>query len=157
MGLDSLKSSVTEYSDKKQELVKERQFFDSEQSKVDLLSAVTSHLDSSIVCAIQGIQDEFSVEREGLDQQADSLQHEKDELTKRINDEQIKLDTVQRKIDSLTGKKYTGGLDAASQKCDSLLAELDEMLKDIDSDGYAGSGGGIGEDISVNNQDNKRE
>ena len=157
MGLDSLKSSVTEYSDKKQELVKERQFFDSEQSKVDLLSAVTSHLDSSIVCAIQGIQDEFSVEREGLDQQADSLQHEKDELTKRINDEQIKLDTVQRKIDSLTGKKYTGGLDAASQKCDSLLAELDEMLKDIDSDGYAESGGGIGADISVNNQDNKRE
>lgn len=94
MGFDSLKSSVTEYSEKKQELVKERQFFDSEQSKVDLLSAVTPHLDSSIVGAIQGIQDEFTVEREGLDQQADSLQHEKDELTKRISDEQIKLDTV---------------------------------------------------------------
>lgn len=153
MGFDSLKSSVTEYSEKKQELSKERQFFDSEQSKVDSLSAVTSHLDTSIVGAIQGIQDEFSVERDRLDQQADILQHEKDELTKQISDEQIKLDTVQRKIDSLTGKKYTGGLEEVSQKCDSLLAELDEMLKEVDSEGDIGSGGGIGIDHTGKDSD----
>lgn len=157
MGFDSLKSSVTEYSDKKQELVKERQFFDSEQSKVDSLSAVTSHLDSSIVCAIQGIQDEFSVEREGLDQQADSLQHEKDELTKRISDEQIKLDTVQRKIDSLIGKKYTGGLEAVSQKCDSLLTELDEMLKEVDSEGDISARGGVDIEHTENHSDDRRD
>lgn len=87
MGFDSLKSAVTEYSEKKQELSKERQFFDSEQSKVDSLAAVTSHLDTSIVGVIKGIEDEFVVERDGLDQQADNLQHEKDELTKRISDE----------------------------------------------------------------------
>lgn len=134
MDFDSLKSSVTEYSEKKQALSTERQFFDSEQSKVDSLSVVTSHLDTSIVGAIQGIQDEFSVEKDRLKRQADNLQHEKDKLTKQISDEQIKLDTVQRKIDSLTGKKYTGGLESVSQKCDSLLAELDEMLKEVDSE-----------------------
>lgn len=143
MGFDSLKSSVTDYSEKKQELSKERQFFDSEQSKLDSLSAVTSYLDTLIVGAIQEIQDEFSTERDVLDQQADNLQHEKDELTKRISDEQLKSDTVQRKIDSLTRKKYTGGLEAVSQKCDSLLAELDKMLKEVDSEGDIGSGGVI--------------
>lgn len=156
MGFDTLKSSVTEYSEKKHELVKERQFFDSEQIKVDSLIAVASHLDNSIVDTIGEIQDEFDVERNGLEQRADNLQHEKDVLTKKINDEQVKIDTVQRKIDSLVGKKYIGGLDAVSQKCDSLLAELGEMLKDINSEEDTRLGGGIGIDHTGNNIKDRR-
>lgn len=157
MGFDSLKSSVAEYSAKKSELVKERKFFDAEQTKVESLSAVAFHLDDSIVGAIDEIQDEFTIERENLEQKADILQSEKDVLTKTISDEQAKLGTVQKKIDGLSGKKYTGGLDAVSQKCDALLAELDEMLKDIDSEGVSGSGGGIDPDRAENNPEGKRE
>lgn len=150
MAFDDLKSSVEEYSEKKSELIKERQFFDSEQAKVDSLSAFASHLDDSIVSAIGGVQDEFSAEREGLEQQSDVLQSEKDVLTKKISDEQAKIDTVQKKIDGLSGKKYTGGLDVVCQKCDALLAELDDMLKDIDFEGTTVIGG-IGSDKSGNN------
>ncbi len=157
MSFDSLKSSVTEYSEKKQELSPKHRFFDSEQSKVDSLSAVTSHLDISIVGAIQEIQDEFAVDREKLDQQTDNLQHEKDELTKRISAEQIKLDTVQREIDSLTGKKYTGGLEAVSQKCNSLLAELDEMLKEVDFERDISARGGVDIENTENHSDDRRD
>ena len=157
MSFDSLKSSVSEYCEKKNELVEEIQFYDSEQAKLDSLSPVSSHLDASIVSAIEGIQDEFSVERDSLEQQANNIQWEKDILAKKINDEQIKIDTVQKKIDGLSSKKYSGGLDAVSQKCDSLLAELNEMLRDIDPNGSIGSGGGIGANYLGNNLENRRE
>jgi hypothetical protein len=133
MSLDSLENSVTEYRARKSELVKEQLAFYAEQNKADMLSAFSSHLDDTIVSAVLDIQNEFSIEKEDLDQRTDQMQRERDTLTMKILDEQSKLDRVQQRIAGLSGKKYTNGLDAVSQKCDLLLAELDEMLKELDS------------------------
>ena len=157
MSVDSLKSSVTEFCEKKNELVKEIKSYDSEQAKLDSLSAVSSHLDTPIVSAIEGVQDEFSVERDNFEQQADNIQREKDILAKIINDEQTKIDSVQKKINGLSSKKYSGGLDAVSQKCDLLLYELNEMLRDLDPNGSTGLGDGIGADYPGNNIEKRRE
>ena len=129
MGFDSLRHSVDEHAANKSALEKDQQSFDIEQGKLDALNTVAAKLDTEIVSAIDGINNEFSLEQAELDQRADTLRSDKDTLSKKINEEQTKLAAVQKKIEGLNGKKYTGGLDSVSQKCDTLLSELDEMLQ----------------------------
>lgn len=141
MALDSLQKSVLDFSTKKTVFVNERQFFEAEHHKVDLLSAVSAHLDDTIVGAVDGIRQEFSLEQVELERRADAILDERDALAKSIRDEQAKLDTVQQKIDGLTGGKYTDGFEAVLQECDALLEKLDEMLKDLDDGDSAGTVG----------------
>ena len=141
MGFDSLRHSVDEYAANKSALEKDQQSFDFELEKLGDLNTAATKLDAEVVSAIDGINNEFSLEQAELGQRADTLRIDKDALFKKIDEEQTKLDAVQKKIDGLNGKKYTGGLDAVMRKCDALLSELDEMLQTIDADGGKGAGG----------------
>ena len=146
MALDSIRSLVREHKDKKTEYLKELQFFDAEQMKLDALSAVSSHLDDTIVSAVDDILLDFSMERTQLDHRFDSLRQERDALVRMVGKEQAKLNTAQQKINGISGNKFTGDLEAVSRKCDVMLAELHDMLKDLD-DGSSGVGIGTNLDI----------
>lgn len=101
------------------------------------------------------IQNDFSIEQASLEQRADQMHRERDALTMKIMDEQSKLDIVQQRITGLSGKKYTDGLDTVSQKCDVLLAELDEMLKELDgSDNPVTVGGAVSDKPGNNREEN---
>ena len=128
MALDSLQKSVRDFSTKKTVFVNERQFFEAELHKVDLLSAVSAHLDDTIVGAVDGIRQEFSLEQVELERRADAILDERDALAKSIRDEQAKLDTVQQKIDGLTGRKYTDGFGAVLQESYKLYPPTDEEI-----------------------------
>ncbi len=141
MAFDSLKKLVREFGTKQSELTKDQQEYDIEQEKLDSLSSVSAHLDDEIVNAVGQIQDEFTKEKYVLDGRADNLQNDRDILEDTINSEKAKVDIAQKKIDGLLGKRYAKALDNVTQKCDALLSELDEMLKDIGSNDLAGSGG----------------
>ena len=124
MALDSLKSSVTEYKDKKVDLTTQKDDLTIEIEKADDLVSGASRLDESVQREIKSVRESFDVHEE-----------ERLDIQRQINSEQQKLSTVQKKIEGLSGKKYTGGVDAVSKKCDDLLAELDDMLAEIDADG----------------------
>lgn len=156
MALDSIKSLVREHKDKKTEYLEELQFFDAEQMKLDALSAVSSPLDDTIVSAVDDILLDFSIERTQLDHRFDSLRQERDALVRMVSKEQDKLNTVQQKINGISGNKFTGDLEAVSRKCDVMLAELHDMLKDL-NDGSAGVGIGTNLDIAGSNQIQKDE
>ena len=141
MAFDSLKNMVREFGTKRSELEKEQQEYDIEQGKLDALSSVSAYLDDEIINAVGQIQDEFSKEKSALDGRADDLRSDRDDLEEKINSEQAKIDAVQKKIDGLLGKRYTKPLNNVTQRCDALLSELDEMLKDIGGDGGSGPGG----------------
>lgn len=132
MALDSLKSGVSDYKDRKTELLKQKDDWTAEVDKVDDLVSCASSLDDNVQTALKEVRDSFQIEGDILAEASDQLEREKLDLLKLINCEQEKLSTVQKKIDGLSGKKYTGGLDSVSQHCDALLAELDEMLADLD-------------------------
>lgn len=95
MALDFLKSSVSEYKEKKEDL---------------------------------------KTQKDDLAERSEQLNQERLEILRQINSEQQKLSTVQKKIDRLSGKKYTDGFDVVSKKCDDLLAELDDMIAEIQAD-----------------------
>lgn len=132
MALDSLKSSVSDFKDRSTELSKQKDDLAAEVEKADALVSGASNLDENVQAALRNVRDSFQVEEDILAEASDQLEYEKLDLQKLINSEQEKLLTVQKKIDGLSGKKYTGGLDSVSQQCDALLAELDDMLADLD-------------------------
>lgn len=135
MALDSLKSSVSEYKDKKVNLIKQKDDLTIEIEKADDLVSGASRLDESVQREIKNVRESFDVHEEELLEMSEQLEQERLGIQRQINSEQQKLSTVQKKIDGLSGKKYTGGVDAVSKKCDDLLAELDDMLAEIAADG----------------------
>lgn len=134
MALDSLKNGVSDYKGRKSEFTKQHDELTLEIEKADELVSGASRLDESIQAALMNVRDSFEVPMEELAETADQLEREKMDLQKQINTEQQKLSSVQKKIDGLAGKKYTGGLDAVSKQCDELLAVLEGMLADLDGD-----------------------
>ena len=135
MALDSLKSSVSEYKDKKIDLTTQRDELTIEIEKADDLVSGASRLDESVQREIKKVRESFDVHEEELLEKSEQLEQERLDIKRQIDSEQQKLSTVQKKIDGLSGKKYTGGVDAVSKKCDDLLAELDDMLAEIEADG----------------------
>lgn len=135
MALDSLKSSVTEYKDKKTDLAIQKDDLTIEIEKADDLVSSASRLDESVQREIKSVRESFDVHEEELLEMSEQLEQERLDIQHQINSEQQKLSMVQKKIDGLAGKKYTGGVDVVSKKCDDLLAELDDMLAEIDADG----------------------
>lgn len=135
MALDSLKSSVSEYKDKKVDLTTQRDELTIEIEKADDLVSGASRLDESVQREIKKVRESFDVHEEELLEKSEQLEQERLDIKRQIDSEQHKLSTVQKKIDGLSGKKYTGGVDAVSKKCDDLLAELDDMLAEIEADG----------------------
>lgn len=134
MALDSLKSSVNEYKDKKADLTTKKNDFTIEIEKADDLVSGASRLDESVQRAIKNVRESFYVHEEELLEMSEQLKQERLDIQRQINREQQKLLMVQKKIDGLTWKKYTGGVETVSQKCDDLLAELDDMLAEIEVD-----------------------
>ena len=156
MSMDSLRSSVSEYSEKKSSLDREQELFDLEKCKLDDVSSVAAQLDKEIVSAVEDIQYEFSMEQADLSARADQLFRERGDLENQIHQEQVKLDTVQKKAEDLKRKKFTGGLNSVLQKCDTLLLELDHMLRAIESDRGVGVNGSSAADYgSVSTSDYK--
>lgn len=135
MALDSLKSSVFEYKDKRADLTTQKDDLTIEIEKADDLVSSASRLDESVQREIKSVRESFDVHDEELLEMSEQLEQERLDIQHQINSELQKLSTVQKKIDGLAGKKYTGGVDAVSKKCDDLLAELDDMLAEIDADG----------------------
>lgn len=135
MALDSLKSSVSEYKDKRADLTTQKDDLTIEIEKADDLVSGASRLDESVQREIKNVRESFEVHEEELLEMSEQLEQERLDIQRQINREQQKLSTVQKKIDGLSGKKYTDGLDAVSKKCDDLLAELDDMLAEIEADG----------------------
>ncbi len=134
MALDSLKSSVTKYKDKKTDLTTQKDELTIEIEKANDLVSVASRLDERVQREIKNVRESFDVHEEELFEMSKQLEQERLDIQWQIKSEQQKLSTVQKKIDGLSGKKYTGGLEAVSQKCDYLLAELDDMLAEIETD-----------------------
>lgn len=134
MALDSLKSSVSEYKDKKDDLKTQKDDLAVEIEKADNLVSGASGLDKSVQSELKKIRESFDAHEDELAEMGEQLNQERLDIQRQINSEQQKLSTVQKKIDGLSGKKYTGGLDAVSKRCDDLLAELDDMLVELKAD-----------------------
>ena len=135
MALDSLKNIVSEYRDKKNDIENQRDDLAMEIEKADDLVSGALGLDQGVQSEIKKVRESFDVYEEELIEKSEQLDQERLDIQRQINSEQQKLLTVQRKIDGLSGKKYTGGIDAVSKKCDDLLAELDDMLAELEADG----------------------
>lgn len=139
MAFDSLKSGVSDYKDKKADLIKQNHELAIEAEKADDLISYGANLDDSVQESLLNVRDSLTDWETELAEASDQLDHQKLELEKLIKSEQDKLSAVHKQIDSIAGKKYTGGLDAVSEKCDNLMAALEDMLADLDEDNGAGS------------------
>ena len=136
MALDSLKSIVSEYRDKKNDIIIQKDDLAIEIEKADDLVSGTPGLDQCVQSEIKKVRESFDVHEEELIEKSEQLDQERLDILRQINNEQQKLLTVQKKIDGLSGKKYTGEIDAVLRRCDDLLAELDDMLAELEADGY---------------------
>lgn len=134
MALDFLKNSVSEYKEKKEDLKTQMDDLEPEMEKVDALISGVSGLDESVRRELKKVRESFEVYEDELAERSEQLNQERLEIQRQINSEQQKLSTVQKKIEGLSGKKYTDGFDVVSQKCDDLLAELDDMIAEIHAD-----------------------
>ena len=139
MGFDSLKGGVSDYKNKKADLKKQEEDLSVNIEKADDLIESTAGVDDNISDLLKQVRAGLDIHQAELRETGDLLEQEKADLQEKINDEQSKLNAVQKKIDGLAGKKYTGELDNVSQRCDALLAELNDMLTDLDEDSGPGS------------------
>lgn len=131
MGLDTLKEEVTEYKARRTDWEKDNELFGMELEKVDELSKATAGADTEIRSSVDGIRHSFDEEKWELEQQGEDLEMFRDDISRKISGEQMKLDAAQKRLDRLGSKKYTGDVKAASKKCDELLGMLDEMMGSI--------------------------
>lgn len=134
MVLDSLRSHVSEYKDKKDDLKTENDDLAIEIEKADDLVSSASGLDQNVQSELKKVRESFDAYVDELTEMGEQLEQKRLDIERQISSERQKLSTVQKKIDGLSGKKYTDGLDAVSKRCDDLLAELDDMLADLDAD-----------------------
>ena len=104
MALDSLKSSVSEYKDKKIDLTTQRDELTIEIEKADDLVSGASRLDESVQREIKKVRESFDFHQEELLEKREQLEQERLDLKRQIDSEQQKLSTVQKKIDGLSGK-----------------------------------------------------
>lgn len=134
MGIDSLKGRVSDYKNKKEELKKQEDDLSVNIEKADDLIGSTPGVDDSISAMFHQVRAGLDTHKNELRETGDQLEEEKADLHENINSEQIKINAVQKKIDNLAGKKYTGGLEKVTHKCDALLTELNALLEDLDVD-----------------------
>ena len=99
MALDSLKSSVSEYKDKKIDLTTQRDELTIEIEKADDLVSGASRLDESVQREIKKVRESFDVHEEELLEKSEQLEQERLDIKCQIDSEQQKLSTVQKKID----------------------------------------------------------
>lgn len=147
MAFDSLKSDISDYKEKKTDLKRAADELNIEIDKAADLVGNSGGLDENIAGLIRDVRDSFGEEEMELAESGDQLEREKYELKRLITDEQAKLNSVQKKIDGISGKKYSDGLETVERRCGELLEELKRMLAEIESD--------AGGDSSFGTRDNK--
>ena len=134
MILDSLRSQVSEYKDNKDDLKTQKDDWTIEIEKADDLVSSASGLDQNVQSELKKVRESFDAYGDELIEMGEQLEQKRLDIERQISSERQKLSTVQKKIDGLSGKKYTDGLDAVSKRCDDLLADLDDMLAELDID-----------------------
>lgn len=150
MAYDSLFEKTNEYSKKKTELSNEFELFTDEEQKVTDVAASREGLDPEVQAAVLDVQREFASERKELEEKSGALDQVKDALSEEISRELLKLNETQRRLNGLSGKKYTGGVEKASERCQELLDQLEGMMETLGETAPGrdslGSGGGRGQD-----------
>lgn len=144
MAFDSLKRDVTTYGNKKDQLREDNLQYTAERDKAAALSLETAHLDTEIAQATAAVEESFDLEKYDLEKKAEVLEQERDSLAKTIEQERAKLETVQKKLDGVSGKKGAGSLQDVTHRCSELLRELENMSGSLDAEGTAGAGAGAG-------------
>lgn len=149
MAFDSLKSDISDYKKKKTDLKRVADELSIEIDKADDLVDNSGGLDENITGLIRDVRDSFGEEEIELAESGDQLEQEKYGLKRMITDEQAKLNSVQKKIDGISGKKYSDGLETVERKCGELLEELRGMLSEIESDAGGDSSLGTSDKGSI--------
>lgn len=132
MGYDSLSGKTDKYVREKENLNREYESFSDEAERFADARTDAEKLDEDIQEAFRNIQHEFDSEQEMLQTQQNALDSRKSELVETINRELDKLNETQGRLDSLSGKKYIGGVGRASEKCKDYISQLEGMLDQID-------------------------
>lgn len=142
MGYDSLSGRTDSYVKDRKHLNEEFDCFDEAYGKLENVRADAEKSDADIQSAVSDIQRGFDQEHRTLEGQSDELEDEKSRLSDSINRELDRLDTASRKIDSLAGKEYAGGLKTASEMCEDYMKQLEGLLDRLDAAASAGNARG---------------
>lgn len=140
MAYDSLIQKGDSYIKNKTQLDGEFEIFSIDAKRVEDVVTDSVELDDDVRDSLLGIQREFDVEQNSFNEKKSELEAEKNEISETINAELKKLNKAEEKLDSLAGKKYTGGLERVSQKCKECIEQLNEMLDRMGALADASSG-----------------
>ena len=138
MALDSLKTGVKDYVEKKADLSEERTHLDAEILKAESLGE-GQNLEKDILDHFENIRTGLGDEERDLQSREEALNEFKKELTSEITKEKKNVSTAKEKIDSLSENRYADALKKAAAKSDELLDELSDLLDTLDesTDGSA--------------------
>ena len=134
MPLDALSGKVDEYRQRKDQHNQNSDLVSLDQEKIDSLVSSATSVDDSIISLFSDVQSEIQLEQSRLDDEAAELESEKQELVSEIS-EQISInDEVKSKAESLSGQKYTVGIDKVASKASEYISELQQMLDELEVD-----------------------
>lgn len=132
MPLDALFGKVDEYRQRKDQHSQEADLVSLDQEKIDKLVLSGTSVDDSIISLFSDVQSEIHMEQSRLDDEATELESIKQELVSEIS-EQISInDEVKSKAESLSGQRYTRGIDNVASKASEYISELQQMLDDLE-------------------------
>lgn len=132
MPLDALSGKVDEYRQLKDKHNQNADLVSLDQEKIDSLVSSATSVDDSIISLFSDVQSEIQLEQSRLDDEAAELEGVKQELVSEIS-EQISInDEVKSKAESLSGQKYTRGIDKVASKASEYISELQQMLDELE-------------------------
>lgn len=136
MAFDSIKKKVSDYKNKKSEFEEMQKEFEQAYERIMALSELDAASDSDTAPNIAEVQRAYDREHLELFSREEELNQEREQIAGRIEDEHRKHEKVEDKLRSAAKKKYSGGIFAALQKNDDMMAELDALFAEIGETGH---------------------
>lgn len=134
MKLDLLSEKTGDIVQDRDRLREEFELFYSEMEKVRAVKEQAGDLDGIIQDAIWELGGVFDNEEDLLRVQENEVESRKDGLSRCIQEELSKLQETLGVLDAVSGKKYAGGIEKASETCKEYITQLEVMLNQLGDD-----------------------
>ena len=147
MALDSLKTEVSSYSDKKDAERREREEFQVEYDQISDAGSAMENLDDSIRQANDALQSRYRDVNDDLDRKREELERDRQGLYNKVSDALQANGGAKGKLNALCekGGKYGRHAENARNLSEKNDRELREMIRQLGGDGAGAlNGGGSG-------------